>query len=219
MSGFVLRTLTKLIPCLPVASLFPVVSRSVSDNAIPQRQCQRPPPRASVTPRSPSIMTRSSSSHFVRLPATNSTPAFPPLNIANHFMPTQLPEQERSLHKRIPSSLDPSVHFPLRSTSAPPSHVSPTERHLGLGQFYEDIQYLGFSPASVGSPSDSDSGMSRIGAEYHVGDAWEEDIAPMTPSRAGAKALQVLGTCTTSSKSGRNPFKKTKKDCYRPLPK
>lgn len=107
--------------------------------------------------------------------------------------------------------------IPLRPTSAPPpSNLSPTERHLGLGQFVEDIQYLGFSPASIGSPSDSDSGMSR---DYQVGEDWVEVNVPMTPSRAGAKALQVLGGCTASNKPGRNPFKKTKKDCYRPAPR
>lgn len=185
--------------------------RSVSDNAIPQNQHTCSPPRASVTPLSPSIFTRSSNSHSpYTFSLNNASQARSGDNIPHQ------PYVKKPFSNRLPS-MGTSNHLPLRSTSAPPpSHLSPTERHLGLGQFVEDIQYLGFSPASIGSPSDSDSGMSR---DYHVGEDWVEVNAPMTPSRAGAKALQVLGGCAPVNKPGRNPFKKTKKDSYRPVSK
>jgi hypothetical protein len=206
-----------LLTCSPASSaILPTANRSVSDNVIPQARHTRPPPRASVTPRSPSILTRSSNSHFEDSQLSHLSHTSAPSNghqaCPGNYVASMQPAKQ-PFTNRIPS-MGPSSRLPLRSTSAPPpTYLSPTDQHLGLDRYIEDIQYLGFSPASLGSPSDSDSGMSR---DYHVGDNWVEVDVPMTPSRAGAKALQVLGAANTT---GKNAFKKTRKDCYRPVPR
>jgi hypothetical protein len=197
----------------------------VSDNAIPQRRGPPPPPRASLTPRSPSILSRSGSSRFFASQTSNLPSHLessgPGQEIAYSIVPLgqSAYSPRRITRNAAPLPLEPAAHLPFRSASAPPSQLSPSGSPLGLNNhFVEDVHHLGFSAASISSPSDSDSGLSPYDINYYASDTWDDNPPPMTPSRAGAKALQVLGSHTTPGKSDKKNASKPRKDCYRPLP-
>ncbi|KAJ9107030.1 hypothetical protein QFC19_002899 [Naganishia cerealis] len=116
---------------------------------------------------------------------------------------------------------------PFRRIASGPSQVSPTNMHLGLERHAVETSYIGFSPESIGSPSGTDSesgdstrcndgGFSALNTSESPED--EEDHAPMTPSRAGAKALQLLGAYNMPTKPVKSPYAKPGKEHYRPFP-
>ena len=120
----------------------------------------------------------------------------------------------------VPLPLQPMTNLPLRSASAPPSQKSPSESSLGLyNHSTDDFGLLGFSAASISSPSNSDSAISPFGVDYHASDFWQDAPTPMTPSRAGAKALQVLGSHTTPAKVEKKSRNRSRRDWDRPMPK
>lgn len=198
----------------------------MSENAIPSRRGPPPPPRASLTPRSPSILSRSGSSRFYASQASDAQCSLESTGpghreVAYNIVPLAQSAYapRRIVRNAAPLPLESTARLSYRSASAPPSQLSPSDSPLGLNNhFVEDVRHLGFSAASISSPSDSDSGLSPYDINYYASDTWDDNPPPMTPSRAGAKALQVLGSHTTPGKSDKKNSK-PRKDCYRPLPK
>ncbi|GHJ84780.1 hypothetical protein NliqN6_1182 [Naganishia liquefaciens] len=206
------------------AAHVPNIPASNIDNSALRPRCPPPQLRASLAPRSPSILSRSSSSHFYALQA--SVHHVEKSSAATQTAEFKAVERQHSTsfgsgnnRDAVPLPLQPSTNLLMRSASAPPSQLSPSESPFGLPHhFNDDISHLGFSAASLSSPSESDSADSPFRVDHHGTDFWHPNSTPMTPSRAGAKALQVLGSQTTPGKTEKKSRGKPNIDCFRPLP-
>ncbi|KAJ9115053.1 hypothetical protein QFC22_005381 [Naganishia vaughanmartiniae] len=209
----------------------PPVSRSVSDNVVLQQRRQPPPPpRASVMPRSPSIASRSSFTDIMAPSFAMTTSSFQ-LRRLSFDEPAQTSVPLRPADPRChtiatesPFS-DNNTGTPFKRNATSPSPVSPTDMHFGLDGYNAGAYDVGLSPDSMSSPSDCGSArFNRCDKEsfcaFDRGEMQEEELdhAPMTPSRAGSKALQVLGAYVMPTKPVRNPYKQSSKEHYRPLP-
>ncbi|KAJ9104460.1 hypothetical protein QFC21_001955 [Naganishia friedmannii] len=207
----------------------PVVSRSVSGNVVLHHRRPPPPPRASVMPRSPSITSRSSLSDIMAPSFAMTTSSFQPRRLSFE-KPAQPTVALRPLNQRYHtvatgSQLPGATETPLRRIASSQPPVSPTDMHFGLERYNAGACDVGLSPDSMSSPSSSESARSNRcnNGSFHAFEARamqedEFDHAPMTPSRAGSKALQVLGAYNMPTKPVRNPYKKSSKEHYRPLP-
>ena len=211
-----MHSLTHAVPDIPASNI---------DISALRPRCPPPQLRASLAPRSPSILSRSSSSHFYALQA--SVHHVEKSSAATQTAEFKAVERQHSTsfgsgnnRDAVPLPLQPSTNLLMRSASAPPSQISPSESPLGLPHHLnDDISHLGFSAASLSSPSESDSADSPFRVDHHGTDFWHPNSTPMTPSRAGAKALQVLGSQTTPGKTEKKSRGKPNKDCFRPLPR